>query len=131
MASRTGAGEVPVSFTKDVLHGTVYLSHGWGLDSRDPKDTSGRLRGTATSIFLPDEEGDEFTGLPYYSGIPCKVEKIKAKAPRAKKAAKKKVVKKTAKKKTVKKKAAAKPTKTVLKKKAPKKSGKRKAARKG
>ncbi len=131
MASRTGAGEVPVSFTKDVLHGTVYLSHGWGLDSRDPKDTSGRLRGTATSIFLPDEEGDEFTGLPYYSGIPCKVEKIKAKAPRAKKAAKKKVVKKTAKKKTVKKKAAAKPTKTVLKKKASKKTGKRKAARKG
>ena len=38
MASRTGAAEVPVSFTRDVLRGTVYLSHGWGLYSRDPDD---------------------------------------------------------------------------------------------
>jgi len=95
MASATGAAEVPVSFTKDVLPGTVYLSHGWGLYSRDPKDTSGKLRGTAAALFLPDEEGDEFTGLPYYNGIPCKVEKIKAK--RAK--VEKKVLKKTGKKK--------------------------------
>ena len=83
-----------MSFTKDVLPGTVYLSHGWGLYSRDPKDTSGKLRGTAAALFLPDEEGDEFTGLPYYNGIPCKVEKIKAK--RAK--VEKKVLKKTGKK---------------------------------
>jgi formate dehydrogenase len=91
MASRTGSALVPVSFTKDVLHGTVYLSHGWGLYSRDPGDESGKLRGTAAAQFLPDEEGDEFTGLPYYSGIPCRVEKVKAK---------KKVVKKTASKNT-------------------------------
>jgi len=93
MASRTGAAEVPVSFTKDVLRGTVYLSHGWGLYSRDPGDKSGKLRGTASAQFLPDEEGDEFTGLPYYSGIPCKVEKV------AKKAVKKKVAKKPTRKK--------------------------------
>jgi anaerobic selenocysteine-containing dehydrogenase len=118
MASRTGAAEVPVSFTKDVLPGTVYLSHGWGLHSRDPDDSSGKLRGTATAQFLPDEEGDEFTGLPYYSGIPCKVEKVKAKAPRAKKTVKKKAATKAKKKvlkKTVKKKAAVKPGKTVAK----------------
>jgi formate dehydrogenase len=114
MASRTGAAEVPVSFTKDVLRGTVYLSHGWGLDSRDPKDTSGRLRGTAAALFLPDDEGDEFTGLPYYSGIPCKVEKVKAATPRAKKKTAKKPGKKTA--TEVKKKPAAK--KKVVKKRA-------------
>jgi formate dehydrogenase len=115
MASRTGAADVPVSFTKDVLRGTVYLSHGWGLYSRDPKDSSGNLRGTAASIFLPDEEGDEFTGMPFYSGIPCKVEKIKDKTPRAKK----RVAKKTVKKKTagkLKKKTVTKPGKKVVKK---------------
>jgi anaerobic selenocysteine-containing dehydrogenase len=96
MASRTGAAEVPVSFTKDVLPGTVYLSHGWGLYSRDPEDTSGKLRGTAAALFLPDDEGDEFTGMPFYSGIPCKVEKVKARAPRAKKTVKKAVKKKAA-----------------------------------
>ena len=98
MASRTGGAEVLVSFTKDVLPGTVYLSHGWGLYSRDPNDNCGKLRGAAASLFLPDEEGDEFTGLPYYSGIPCKVEKIKTKVPLVKKKA------------TVKRKAAKKPT---------------------
>lgn len=130
MASRTGAAEVPVSFTRDVLRGTVYLSHGWGLYSRNPNDSSGGLRGTAAAQFLPDEEGDEFTGLPYYSGIPCKVEKLKARAPRAKKKtvvkAKKKVVKKA-----VRKKAASGPRKAPTKKKAPKKTVKKKASRKG
>jgi len=129
MASRTGAAEVPVSFTKDILPGTVYLSHGWGLHSRDPDDSSGKLRGTATAQFLPDEEGDEFTGLPYYSGIPCKVEKVKAKAPRAKK--KVTIKKKTAKKPT-KKKATDKPKKKPVakaKKKVVKKAVKKAAAK--
>ncbi len=129
MASRTGAAEVPLSFTRDVLRGTVYLSHGWGLYSRDPDDKSGRLRGTATSQFLPDEEGDEFTGLPFYSGIPCKVEKVKARAPRAKK--KVTIKKKTAKKPT-KKKATDKPKKKPVakaKKKVVKKAVKKAAAK--
>jgi formate dehydrogenase len=138
MASRTGAAEVPVSFNKDVLPGTVYLSHGWGLYSRDPKDTSGKLRGTAAAQFLPDAEGDEFTGLPYYSGIPCKIEKIKAKVSRAKKktaktAEKKKApAKKKAVKKAVKKKKVAPPKKkpvTKAKKKIAKKTPKKKTAR--
>ena len=116
MASRTGAAQVPVSFTKDVLRGTVYLSHGWGLYSRDPSDNSGKLRGTAAAQFLPDDEGDEFTGLPFYSGIPCKVEKVKTKAPRAEKTTdklKKKTITKARKEPAAKakKKAAKKPTK--------------------
>ncbi len=99
LATRTGDGEVPVSFTDDVTRGTVYLSHGWGLYSRDPKDTSGKLCGTAASVFLPDDEGDEFTGMPFYSALPCKIEKIKAGGqPAKKKAVKKKAVKKTVKK---------------------------------
>jgi anaerobic selenocysteine-containing dehydrogenase len=134
MASRTGAAEVPVSFTKDVLPGTVYLSHGWGLSSRDPEDTSGKLRGTAAALFLPDDEGDEFTGMPFYSGIPCKVEKVKAKAPRAKKTVKKKVMEKTKKKAVTKakKKPAAKAKKKPVakdKKKVVKKAVKKKASR--
>jgi anaerobic selenocysteine-containing dehydrogenase len=118
MASRTAAAEVPVSFTQDVLRGTVYLSHGWGLSSRDPSDSSGKLRGTAAAQFLPDDEGDEFTGLPYYSGIPCKVEKVKAKATRAKKTSKKKkvAIKKKAAKKPTKKKATDKPKKRAVSK---------------
>ncbi len=75
MATRTGQTEVTVSPSEDVLPGTVYLSHGWGIYSRDPKDTSNQLRGTAASIFVPDDEGDEFTGMPFFSGLPCKVKK--------------------------------------------------------
>ncbi len=91
LATRTGSGEVPVVFSRDVLRGTVYLSHGWGLYSRDPQDLSGKLCGTAASVFLPDDEGDEFTGMPFYSGLPCKVKKIRTKAdPGKKKPAKKK-----------------------------------------
>jgi len=80
-----------------VLRGTVYLSHGWGLYSRDPKDTSGNLHGTAAAWLLSDDDGDEFTGMPFYSGVPCKVEKIKADAHRPKK----NEVKKKSKPKTV------------------------------
>jgi len=99
LATRSGTGDVPVAFSEDVLRSTVYLSHGWGLYSRDPKDLSGKLCGTAASVFLPDDEGDEFTGMPFYSGLPCKVEKIKKTA--AKKAVKKTTTKKSkAKKKT-------------------------------
>jgi len=119
MATRTGAAEVPVSFAQDVLRGTVYLSHGWGLYSRDPKDTSGNLHGTAAAWLLSDDDGDEFTGMPFYSGVPCKVEKIKASAHRPKK----NEVKKKSKPKTVaerKKEAAGK-----AKKKAPAKTQKR------
>ncbi|UCD83363.1 MAG: molybdopterin-dependent oxidoreductase [Deltaproteobacteria bacterium] len=76
MSSRTGKAEAPVMFNRDVLRGTVYLSHGWGLTSRDPKDNSGELRGTPAALFLPDDEGDAFTGLPLFSGIPCRVERI-------------------------------------------------------
>ncbi len=131
MASRSGAADVPVSFTEDVLPGTVYLSHGWGLHSRDPKDTSGKLQGTAAALFLPDDEGDEFTGLPFYSGVPCKIEKIKAGAPKAKKKRASTKTKKKAASKPTKKKAAGKPAgqKAIKKpgKKIAKKTAKKKA----
>ncbi len=76
MSSRTGSSEAPVMFSSDVLEGTVYLTHGWGLTSRDPKEMSDKIHGTPASLFLPDDEGDAFTGLPLYSGVPCKIEKI-------------------------------------------------------
>ncbi|MCP4724429.1 MAG: hypothetical protein GY863_05320, partial [bacterium] len=77
MSTRTGKSKAPVMFSSDVLQGTIYLSHGWGLTSRDPKEKSDDIHGTPASLFLPDDEGDAFTGLPLYSGVPCKVEKIK------------------------------------------------------
>ncbi len=76
VSTRTAGSESPVMFSSDVLKGTVYLSHGWGLKTRDPGDNSEKLRGTPASIFLPDDEGDAFTGLPLFSGVPCRVEKI-------------------------------------------------------
>ncbi len=76
MSTRTGNAEAPVMFNSDVLQGTVYLSHGWGLTSRDPNETSDELGGTPAALFLPDDEGDAFTGLPLYSGVPCRVDKI-------------------------------------------------------
>jgi formate dehydrogenase len=76
LLSRQASAEIPVSLTTDILPGTVYLSHGWGLYSRDPEDLSGKLRGVAASLFVPDEDGDEFTGMPHYNGIPCAVIKL-------------------------------------------------------
>lgn len=73
LTTRTGEGKAPVKLTEDVLPGTVYLSHGWGLMSRDPSDRSGKMRGLETSRFIPDQQGDAFTGLPLYSGIPCQI----------------------------------------------------------
>jgi len=150
LASRVGEDEVPVSLSGDVLRGTVYLSHGWGLYSRDPGDRTGRLRGTPAALFLPDDEGDAFTWMPFYSGVPCKVEKIRARAPRekkkpaVKKASRRKPVARKAAPKAATKKAATKPAgkrakkkaagrKTVIKKTAPKAAEKtvvKKAARK-
>jgi len=77
VSSRTGKAEAPVMFNSDVLQGTVYLSHGWGLTSRDLEDKSNNLHGTPAALFLPDDEGDVFTGLPLYSGVPCRVDKLK------------------------------------------------------
>jgi len=80
LASRVGGAAVPVSLSGDVLPGTVYLAHGWGLVSRDPGDGSGRLRGTPAALFLPDDEGDEFTQMPFYNGIPCTVRKMRTRS---------------------------------------------------
>jgi anaerobic selenocysteine-containing dehydrogenase len=78
MATRTGKARVRVSLSKDVSPGTVYLSHGWGLSSRDPKKGPRPLRGTPAALFVADDEGDEFTGMPFFSGIPCKVGKVRS-----------------------------------------------------
>jgi anaerobic selenocysteine-containing dehydrogenase len=74
--SRTGTGEAALNLSEDVMPGTVYLKGGWGIYSRDPEDDSGRLRGTAAAMFVPDDEAEEFTGMPFLSGIPVRVEKI-------------------------------------------------------
>ncbi len=76
VSSRTGEVESALTISRDVLPGTIYLQGGWGIYSRDPKDTSGKLRGTPAAMLLPDEEGDAFTGMPLLSGVSCKVEKI-------------------------------------------------------
>lgn len=76
LRSRSGMIEVVVTLCSEILPGTVYLSHGWGLYSRDSKDDSGTVRGVAASLFIPDDDGDEFTGMPLYNGISCQVDKL-------------------------------------------------------
>jgi anaerobic selenocysteine-containing dehydrogenase len=75
LSTRTGEDRVVVAVSADALRGCVFLSHGWGLASRDPQDMSGRVRGAAASTFLSDEEGDAFSGMPFYNGVPCRVGK--------------------------------------------------------
>lgn len=73
--TRTGEDRVVVALSADASPGCVFLSHGWGLDSRDPREASGGKRGVAACAFLSDEEADEFSGMPFYSGVPCRVRK--------------------------------------------------------
>ncbi len=75
LTTRGGEGSVPVSLSEDVSPGCVFLSHGWGLTSRDPDTDPGEKRGMDASRFLCDEEGDVFSGMPFYSGVACRVEK--------------------------------------------------------
>lgn len=76
LSSKHASAAIEVSLTADIMPGTVFLSHGWGLYSRDPGDLSGKLRGVAAALFVPDEEGDAFSGMPFYNGIPCAVTKL-------------------------------------------------------
>ena len=75
LTTRTGEDRVVVGLSGDVSPGCVFLSHGWGLYSRDPKDVSRQRRGVAASTFLSDQEADAFSGMPFYSGVPCRVMK--------------------------------------------------------
>jgi len=74
LATRSGEGIVPVSVSEDVSPGCVFLSHGWGLSARDPEAAPGEVRGVDAARFLSDGEGDLFSGMPFYSGVPCRVE---------------------------------------------------------
>ncbi len=73
--TRTNDAEVKIRISEDARPGSVFLSHGWGLKSRD-KNSEAMLGGVAASTFLPDDEGDEFTGLPFFNGVPCRIEKV-------------------------------------------------------
>lgn len=81
LSSRTGSAEIEVRLATDNLPGTAFLSHGWGLYTRDPHDQSQTQRGVAAALFVPDEDGDEFTGMPLYNGIPCTVAKLDGQSP--------------------------------------------------
>jgi anaerobic selenocysteine-containing dehydrogenase len=74
--SKISSSDAALALSEDAMPGTLYLKGGWGLYSRDPKDNSGALRGTAAANFVPDEDADEHTGMPFLSGIPVRVEKI-------------------------------------------------------
>lgn len=74
--SRIAAADAALALSEDGMPGTVYLKGGWGLFSRDPGDESGAVRGTAAALFVPDEDADEHTGMPFLNGIPVRVDRI-------------------------------------------------------
>ena len=75
LSNPQGRQTVPVTLSGDVRPGTVYLSHGHGLLSRDPDETSGEVQGVAAGHFVPDADADAFSGMPFLSGIPCRIDR--------------------------------------------------------
>jgi anaerobic selenocysteine-containing dehydrogenase len=76
ISSAAGETVAALALSEEVRPGTIYLRGGFGILSRDPNDHSGKLRGGAASMLVPDQETEELTGMPLLSGVPCKVEKI-------------------------------------------------------
>ncbi len=74
LISKTNEDLVRISLSTAVLPGSIYLSHGWGLITRDPNSVE-VMPGIVAGKFVSDIDGDEFTGMPFYNGIPCRIEK--------------------------------------------------------
>jgi anaerobic selenocysteine-containing dehydrogenase len=75
LSNDQGRETVQVTLSDDPRPGTVFLSHGHGLLSRDPDDHSGDVQGVAAAHFVPDADADAFSGMPFLSGIPCRVDR--------------------------------------------------------
>lgn len=58
--------------TDDVVSGTVHLTHGWGLTSRQLNGHAD-VSGVAAGKFSSHDRYDTFTGMPVLSGVPCRV----------------------------------------------------------
>ncbi len=76
LSNPQGRETVQVTLSEDPRPGTVYLSHGHGLLSRDPGDSAGHAQGVAAARFVPDADADAFSGMPFLSGIPCRVDRV-------------------------------------------------------
>ncbi len=75
LISQNNQAIVIVSLSRDVVPGSVHLSHGWGLISRDPNSDE-MMEGVSAGDFVSDFEYEEFTAMPLLSGIPCRIEGI-------------------------------------------------------
>lgn len=66
---------VTISLSEDVTPGSIHLTQGWGLLSRDPSNnkTNG---GISAGKFVPGKEYEALTGMPLLSGIPCRIERL-------------------------------------------------------
>lgn len=74
LSNDQGRESVQVTLSGDPRPGTVYLSQGHGLLSRDPDNHSGDVQDVAAAHFVPDADADAFSGMPFLSGIPCRVD---------------------------------------------------------
>jgi anaerobic selenocysteine-containing dehydrogenase len=77
--SETGAIEVPIELTGDVMPGVTSLPHGWGHGEPGAALTVAREHAGACSNYLADEEAcDPLSGNAVLNGIPVAVEPCEA-----------------------------------------------------
>jgi anaerobic selenocysteine-containing dehydrogenase len=80
--SRTGAIEVPVEVTEDVMPGVVSIPHGWGHDAPGAVLSVAREHAGANSNLLADEELIEpLSGTAVLNGIPVELAPVRAAEP--------------------------------------------------
>ena len=75
LVTKDASEVVTIKVSVDVVPGTVHLTQGWGLLSRDPENDE-QTGGVSAGRFVSDSEYDEFTGMPLLSGIACRLESI-------------------------------------------------------
>lgn len=66
---------VTIHITEDVIPGSIHLTHGWGLMSREINSDEQTL-GVAAGQFGDLDKTEVFTGMPLLSGIPCRIEAV-------------------------------------------------------
>lgn len=75
LVSETGSAIVKIEVSEDLMPQAIFLSHGWGLMSRD-RSSKELEKGVSAGQFISHREGDEFTGMPFMNGVPCRLERV-------------------------------------------------------
>ncbi len=80
--ARTGAIELPVQVTPDVMPGVVSIPHGWGHGgSADTMQVAGEHAGVNSNVLADELIVDALTGNAVLNGIPVELTAVRADAP--------------------------------------------------